>query len=90
MSSPSASYARSACLPGSEFIWDGYSFAYSQVAVDTDGLVGALVPRKRLLVSGSSHPCASAARSVPQLDLPQRGGGRGFQLRSQRRTQQLG
>jgi hypothetical protein len=35
--------------PGSEFIWDGYTFAYSQVAVDTDGLVGALVAEKAAL-----------------------------------------
>jgi hypothetical protein len=36
-------------LPGSEFTWDRYSYAYSHVALDTEGLIEDLVAEKAAL-----------------------------------------
>jgi predicted nucleotidyltransferase len=48
-------------LPGSEFAWDRYSYAYSQVALDTDCVIEALVAEKAALSE------QEAASSAPRL-----------------------
>ena len=45
----SLSAFRRHALPGSEFTWDRYSYAYSRVELDTDGVIGALVAEKAAL-----------------------------------------
>ena len=45
----SLSAFRRYALPGSEFTWDRYSYAYSRVELDTDGVIGALVAEKATL-----------------------------------------
>ncbi len=45
----SLSAFRRHALPGSEFTWDRYSYAYSRVELDTDGVIEALVAEKAAL-----------------------------------------
>ena len=45
----SLSAFRRYALPGSEFTWDRYSYAYSRVELDADGVLGALVAEKAAL-----------------------------------------
>lgn len=57
----SLSAFRRHALPGSEFAWDRYSYAYSQVVLDTNGLIAHLVAEKGALAE------QEAASLAPRL-----------------------
>ncbi|GAA1854461.1 nucleotidyltransferase domain-containing protein [Microlunatus capsulatus] len=52
-------------LPGSEYVWDRYSYAYAQVVLDRDGQVGPLVAEKAAL--GEAEAATLAPRLLDQF-----------------------
>ena len=61
----SLSAFRRHALAGSEFSWDRYSYVYSQVALDTEGMIQALVAEKAVL--GEQEAALLAPRLLDQF-----------------------